>query len=128
MRFFWTTGKNGLQYSLTQVLISFDANGTPEDKSSQANISALEIAAITANEEAFKLLALHCKVVSCPTRLSKNREIQHSGDFIALKEESKKKLANLVLVGLREKTPSIEFKTLFDSIPLSEVIIREIVG
>jgi len=70
---------------------------TSEDKSSQANISALEIAAMTANEEAFKLLAPHCK------------------------EESKKKLAILVLVGLREKTPSIEFKTLFDSIPLSEL-------
>ena len=33
-----------------------------------------------------------------------------------------------MLVGLREKTPSIEFKTLFASIPLSEVIIRESVG
>ena len=40
----------------------------------------------------------------------------------------KKKVANLVLVGLREKTPSNEFKTLFASIPLSEVIIRESVG
>ena len=45
-----------------------------------------------------------------------------------MKEESKKKLANLVLVGLREKTPSNEFKTLFASIPLSEVIIRKSVG
>lgn len=84
---------------MLEILLDFgfDANGTSEDKSSHSTISALEIAAMTANEEAFKLLAPHCK------------------------EDSKKKLANLVLVGLREKTPSNEFKTLFTSIPSSEL-------
>ena len=57
----------------------------------------MEIAAMTGNAKAFKLLAPHCK------------------------DELKKKLAQLVFLGLREKAPSDEFKTLFASMSKAEV-------
>ena len=62
-----------------------------------ASCTALEIAAMNRNEPAFNLLAPHCD------------------------DDLKKKMAQLVLIGLAEKTPSDEFKTLLSSIPMHKV-------
>ena len=67
------------------------------ENDSEAECTALEIAAMTRNELAFDLLAPHCD------------------------DDLKKKMAQLVLIGLAEKTPSDEFKTLFSSIPIHKV-------
>ena len=57
----------------------------------------MEISAMTGNSTTFDVLVPHCK------------------------DELKKKLARIVLLALRDKAPSEEFKTLFASIPLGEV-------
>ena len=64
---------------------------------SEASCNALEIAAMNRNEPAFNLLAPHYD------------------------DDLKKKVARLVLIGLAEKTPSEEFKTLLSSIPMHKV-------
>ena len=78
---------------------SLDPNGVVEDES-EASCTALEIAAMNRNEPAFNLLAPHCD------------------------DDLKKKMARLVLLGLAEKTPSDEFKTLFSSIPMHKVKLK----
>ena len=78
---------------------SLDPNSVVEDES-EASCTALEIAAMNRNEPAFNLLAPHCD------------------------DDLKKKMARLVLLGLAEKTPSDEFKTLFSSIPMHKVKLK----
>ena len=78
---------------------SLDPNSVVEYES-EASCNALEIAAMNRNEPAFNLLAPHCD------------------------DELKKKMARLVLIGLAEKTPSDEFKTLFSSIPMHKVKLQ----
>merc|ERR550517_2411013 len=73
--------------------LGFDPNGVTESNT----CTAMEIAAMTGNASSFNLLAPHCK------------------------DELKKNLARMVLLALRDKAPSEEFKTLFASIPLAEV-------
>ena len=73
-----------------------DPNSVVEDES-EASCTALEIAAMNRNEPAFNLLAPHCD------------------------DDLKKKMARLVLIGLAEKTPRDEFKTLLSSIPMHKV-------
>ena len=78
------------------LFTSLDPNSVVEYES-EASCNALEIAAMNRNEPAFNLLAPHCD------------------------DELKKKMAKLVLIGLAEKTPSDEFKTLLSSIPMHKV-------
>ena len=78
------------------LFTSLDPNSVVEYEG-EASCTALEIAAMNKNEPAFNLLAPHCD------------------------DELKKKMAKLVLIGLAEKTPSDEFKTLFSSIPMHKV-------
>ena len=60
----------------------------------------LEIAAINENTEGFDLLAPHYE------------------------ENTKKKIAQLVIWGLTDSVPSAAFKLLFEAVPLAEVDIR----
>ena len=60
----------------------------------------LEIAAINENREAFDLLAPHYE------------------------ENTKKKIAQLMIWGLTDDVPSSAFKLLFESVPLAEVGLR----
>ena len=60
----------------------------------------LEIAAINENTEAFDLLAPHYE------------------------ENTKKKIAQLMIWGLTDDVPSAEFKLLFESVPLAEVGLK----
>ena len=62
--------------------------------------SPLEIAAINGNREAFDLLAPH------------------------FEENTKKKIAQLMIWGLMDDVPSAEFKLLFQSVPLAEVELK----
>ena len=62
--------------------------------------SPLEIAAINGNREAFDLLAPHYE------------------------ENTKKKIAQLMIWGLTDDVPSAEFKLLFQSVPLAEVELK----
>ena len=78
---------------------SLDPNSVVEDES-EARCTALEIAAMNRNEPAFNLLAPHCD------------------------DDLKKKMARLDLLGLAEKTPSDEFKSLFSSIPMHKVKLK----
>ena len=81
---------------LDLLFTSLDPNSVVEYEG-EASCDALEIAAMNRNEPAFNLLAPHCD------------------------DELKKKMAKLVLIGLAEKTPSDEFKTLLSSIPRHKV-------
>jgi len=82
--------------------LGFDPNGVhmpsmAEPDTCMTGCLPIEIAAMTGNAKAFKLLAPHCK------------------------DELKKKLTQLVFLGLREKAPSDEFKTLFASMSKAEL-------
>ena len=69
----------------------------PRAVTEEVGYTPLEIAAINENREGFDLLAPHYE------------------------ENSKKKIAQLVIWGLTDSVPSAAFKLLFESVPLAEV-------
>ena len=76
----------------------------PRAVTEEVGYTPLEIAAINENTEGFDLLAPHYE------------------------DDAKKKIAQLVIWGLKDSVPSAAFKLLFESVPLTEVGIEIIQG
>ena len=72
----------------------------PQATSEEVPDTPLEIAAMNENTEAFELLAPHYE------------------------EETKKNIAQLLIWGLTDQDPDAEFKMLFQSVPLAEVMLK----
>ena len=87
---------NKIIIALFGNICRLDSKATTEE----VGYTPLEIAAINGNREAFDLLAPFYE------------------------ENTKKKIAQLMIWGLTDDVPSAEFKLLFQSVPLAEVGLR----